>query len=80
MNEVVIHYAGPDEIVRPRFEETFVSIYGMRKSFGFMAIRNDIVIQREFDCWCPECMQVRMAGDDHMNSNYQARNHSPLAS
>ena len=37
---------------RPRLEEEFEKIPGIRESFGFMAFAVGCVEQREFDCWC----------------------------
>ena len=36
-----------------------------------MAIGPDIVLQREWDCWCRACFKVRGPGLGPMDSNYQ---------
>ena len=45
-------------IKRPVVEEHFESIFGMRKSFGFLATSEGRVNYRECDCWCPPCVMT----------------------
>ena len=62
VNKVVVHEAGIGEIERPVVDEEFDSVDGIRKSFGFRALRPGVVLQRWFDCWCPVCMAVTEPG------------------
>jgi hypothetical protein len=55
INRIGIEKADWQDIARPEVDYLFESIYGMRKSFGFMCISPGLVDYRECDCWCPPC-------------------------
>ena len=74
INQVVVFEAALGEVERPGVVEEYDSVKGIQKSFGYMALRDGIVLQRWFDCWCPVCMEVISAGpsdDGPMDSNYR---------
>ena len=74
INQVVVFEAALGEIERPVVAEEYDSVKSIQKSFGYMALRDGIVLQRWFDCWCPVCMSVISAGptdDGPMDSNYR---------
>jgi hypothetical protein len=70
INRVSIVEAHSHEIDR-RAEELYEPVVGIRKSFGYMALSKERVLQRWFDCWCPECMHAEGVGKGTMDSNYQ---------
>lgn len=41
---------------RPQHEEAFEKVPGMQKSFGFRAVCDGQVGQRQWDCHCPPCL------------------------
>ena len=43
---------------RPAVDYEFESIFGIQKSFGYTALRTNVVLQREWDCWCPACFDA----------------------
>jgi hypothetical protein len=72
INEVVILEATSADIDR-RENEVYDRIDGIRKSFGFRALRDGYVLYRWFDCWCPACMSAGGPGVGSMDSNYQVK-------
>jgi hypothetical protein len=58
INRIEILEATLGAIERPRIEEEFESIPGLRKSFGFLSISDGRVNHREFDCWCHSCIMA----------------------
>ena len=70
INKVSIIEAHSVNINR-RENEVYDPVIGIRKSFGYMALGGGRVLQRWFDCWCPECMKAGGPGQGSMNSNYQ---------
>jgi hypothetical protein len=71
-NEIVFFEAKMGDIDR-RENEVYDKIDGIQKSFGFMAIADNSVIYRWFDCWCPACMKAGGAGVGTMDSNFQVQ-------
>jgi hypothetical protein len=71
INRVVIHQAGLGDIERPVVEEEYEAVAGIRRSFGYRALRDGIVLQRWYDCWCAVCMSVTQPGHGSMDSNYR---------
>ena len=64
---------GAAEIERPSVDYEHESVFGIQKSFGYTAIRDDIVLQREWDCWCKACFDA-LSGpgfDRLLENNYQ---------
>jgi hypothetical protein len=72
INEVVILEAASPEIHR-RENEVYDRIDGITKSFAFQALRENSVLYRWFDCWCPACMRAGGPGIGSMDSNYQVK-------
>jgi hypothetical protein len=72
INEIVFFEAKMGDIDR-RENEVYDKIDGIQKSFGFMAIADNSVIYRWFDCWCPACMKAGGAGVGTMDSNFQVQ-------
>ena len=70
INKVSIFDADSSAINRNE-SEVYASVEGIRKSFGYMALDGERVLQRWFDCWCPQCMAADGPGKGSMNSNYQ---------
>jgi hypothetical protein len=67
---VVVIYTPTAEIHRPRIEEKYAAMPGMKKTFLFMAVREGVVLQRSYSCWCDACMQAAAPGEGSMDSNY----------
>ena len=67
---MVVIYTPTAEIHRPRIEEKFAAMPGMKKTFLFMAVRQGVVLQRSYSCWCDACMQAAAPGEGSMDSNY----------
>ena len=79
INQIVVQYAEQAEMndARPKHEKDYEAIHGIQKSFGYMGLREDIVLQREWDCWCRGCFKAAgIVGDkeDNLDSNYQCKN------
>jgi hypothetical protein len=70
INKVSVIEAHSLDIDR-RDYEVFAPAVGIRKSFGYMALSTERVLQRWFDCWCPRCILADGPGRGSMNSNYQ---------
>ena len=72
--QVVVFEAGEGEVQRPRIEEEFEKVPGIRESFGFMASGAEgAVAQRGFDCWCKQCLQASGRSSGSMDSNCRVR-------
>ena len=70
INQVVVLEAAEGEVERPRIEEVFDKVPGIRESFGFMAAGADgSVAQRGFDCWCKQCLLASGRSSGTMDSN-----------
>lgn len=69
INQIVITYTDTREIQRVTTNK-YTRMPGMKKTFLFMAVRDEVVLQRPFACWCPPCMKVCAPGDG-MDSNYK---------
>jgi hypothetical protein len=69
INEVVIIYTSTSEIVRVTTNK-YSRMPGMKKTFLWMAVREEVVLQRSFACWCPACMRASAPGEGTMNSSY----------
>ena len=52
INEVVVLYTPTAEIKRPTVEQKYTSMPGMKKTFLFMPVREGVVLQKKFACWC----------------------------
>ena len=69
INQVVVIYTDTSEIVRVTTNK-YSQMPGMKKAFLWMAVREEVVLQRSFACWCPACMHASSPGEGTMNSNY----------
>ena len=69
INEVVVAYTSTSEIKRPPVEHEYDSIPGIKKTFLFMPVRQGVVLERKFACWCAPCMQASAPGEGSMDSN-----------
>lgn len=70
INEVIVNYTATDEIIRPRPDYTYDTMPGMKKTYLFMPIREGVVLQRDFACWCYSCLRAWSPGEGSMDSNY----------
>ena len=61
INKVTVMDSHSNDIDR-RADEVYEPVIGIRKSFGYMALGKDRVLQRWFDCGCPQCMLATGAG------------------
>ena len=68
INEVVVHFTDTSEIKRPAHD--YDKMPGMKKKFLFMPVREGVVLQRSFGCWCKACMHASAPGEGSMDSNY----------
>lgn len=74
INQVVVFEADQGEVERPRIEELFDKVPGIRESFGFIASGGEgSVAQRGFDCWCKQCLQASGRSSGSMDSNCRVR-------
>lgn len=62
INKVTVMDSHSNDIDR-RADEVYEPVVGIRKSFGYMALPKGRVLQRWFDCWCPQCMLATGAGE-----------------
>ena len=69
INQVVILKATSTDIDR-RANAVYDRIDGITKSFAFRALRENSVLYRWFDCWCPACMRAGGPGVGPTDSNY----------
>ena len=61
INEVVVTYTQTAEIKRPVGLQ-YAAMPGMKKTFLFMAVRESVVLQRKFACWCQACLRISAPG------------------
>lgn len=74
INEVVVIYTPFEEIQRDEVtDHMYESIPGIKKTFLFMAIRESIVLQRKFACWCYACMNASAPGEGTMDTAYRCQ-------
>jgi hypothetical protein len=71
------HYSGPEDnsqIKRPKSEESFDRIDGIKSSYQFFMLRTGEVLARQRSCWCLGCLAVAMGGpgeDTKLTSSYE---------
>ena len=70
INEVVVIYTPTAEIIRPTPDYVYAAMPGMKKTYLFMPVREGVVLQRDFACWCNACMRASAPGEGSMDSNY----------
>ena len=60
INEVVVTYTATHDIQaqRPMPDHEYTSMPGIKKTFVFMPVRDSVVLERKFACWCSSCMQA----------------------
>ena len=68
---VIIEAASAD--IDRRQNEVYGKSDDIRKTFGLRALRDNSVLYRWFDCWCPACMAAGGPGVGSMDSNYQVK-------
>lgn len=70
VNEIVVTYSDSTDIqsARPAVEPKYATLEGMKKTFLFMALREDVVGQRAFGCWCSACMRAIGPGHGTMDT------------
>jgi hypothetical protein len=73
INQVVVLYTPTGDIKRPKPDHDYERMPGMKKTFLFMAVREGVVLQRKFACWCSACMQASAPGEGTMDSSYCCR-------
>mmetsp|Transcript_3312 Transcript_3312/g.8239 ORF Transcript_3312/g.8239 Transcript_3312/m.8239 type:complete len:726 (+) Transcript_3312:2193-4370(+) len=71
INEVVVKFTPSQEIIRQLPDYTYDTLPGIKKTFQFMPVREDVTLMRSFACWCTKCMLSWAPGEGSMNSNYQ---------
>ena len=70
INQVVVLYTPTKDIIRPKPDHEYDKMPGMKKTFLFMGVREGVVLQRKFACWCRSCMHASAPGEGTMDSNY----------
>ena len=63
INEVVVTYTATAEIVRPKPDHEYAAMPGIKKTFLFMPVRESVVLERKFACWCTACMHASAPGE-----------------
>ena len=71
INEVVVIYTPTAEIIRPKPDHKYAAMPGMKKTFLFMPVREGVVLQRDFACWCGACMRASAPGEGSMDASYR---------
>lgn len=71
INEVVVMYTATTKIHRPKPEHTYESITGIQKTFMFMPIRESVVLERPYACWCWPCMHAYGPREGSMDSAHR---------
>lgn len=70
INELVVTFTSTGEITRVTTNK-FSPMPGMKKTFVFQAVREEVVLQRPFACWCNACMHASAPGEGTMDTNYR---------
>jgi len=63
INEVVVLYTPTDKIIRPKPDHEYDKMPGIKKTFVFMPVREGVVLERKFACWCSACMHASGPGE-----------------
>ena len=63
INEVVVTYTDTGDIVRPKPDHDYAKMPGIKKTFLFMPVRDSVVLERKFACWCSSCMHTSAPSD-----------------
>ena len=63
INEVLVSYTATAEIVRPKPDHEYAAMPGIKKTFLFMPVRESVVLERKFSCWCSSCMRAGGPGE-----------------
>jgi hypothetical protein len=63
VTRIIPLYAETVDFDRPSAFYDFDSCTGIRSARGYMALYGDVVLQRQFDCWCHGCMAAMGSGD-----------------
>ena len=69
--KVIVMYTPTDKIERPKPDHDYDTMDGMKKTFLFMAVRDSVILQRKFACWCPSCAQMSAPGEGEMDSSFR---------
>ena len=64
-------YTPTDKIQRPKPDHDYDTMNGMKKTFLFQAVRDSVILQRKFACWCPSCMHMSAAGEGEMDTAFR---------
>ena len=48
-------------------------MHGMKQTFLFMPIREEVTLQRKYACWCPACLQAWAPGEGSMDTLYRCK-------
>ena len=70
INQVVVLYTPTADVVRPKPDHEYGSLHGIKKTFLFMAVREGVILQRSFACWCWACMHASAPGQGTMDTDY----------
>jgi len=70
INQVIVLYTPTNDIIRPKPDHEYDKMPGMKKTFLFMGVREGVILQRKFACWCTSCMHASAPGEGTMDSNY----------
>jgi len=68
VNAIYFHWAGLNDIKRPKTNEEFDCLEGISSSYQFLMLREGNVLMRKHSCWCQECFNVAMR-DTLLSSN-----------
>ena len=69
IQKVVVTYVDATQISRPVVRHKYARMPGMKKTFLFLAVRDAVVLQKTFSCWCDGCLHASAHGlvlkEDH---------------
>ena len=69
INQVVVTYTPTGDIDRSA-EHEYEALPGIKKTFLFQAMRDSVLLERTYPCWCPSCAHMSAPGEGAMDSSY----------
>ena len=61
IKQVVVTFVDASLIIRPVIKHKFAQMAGMKKTFLFMAVRDSVVLEKRFSCWCHGCFNASLS-------------------
>ena len=62
VQKVVVTYVDAQQIQRPVVRHKFAQMPGIKKTFQFLAVRESVLLQKSFPCWCHACFHASGTG------------------